>query len=112
MITKLPLTIVFRFKLECFVALNLRLSGLILTALLVVSSFGQASGCPKVSVDGPPELPTKEKPEKFVVNIEGKVDGKPQFVWTISTGTIVKGQGTSEILVIRENFGEVLTATV
>lgn len=85
---------------------------ILLSFLFVGSIFGQDSACPTVSVDGPPDLPTKDKPEKFVVNISGKVMGKPLFAWTISTGAIIKGHGTSEILVSRDNYEGPLTATV
>ena len=57
-----------------------------------------ASACPTISVSGPATLDVTA-PEQFSVNVSGPVVGELKFVWQVSIGEIVEGQGTTQIKV-------------
>ncbi len=48
----------------------------------------------------------------FTVNVEKFDLGKLSFNWTVSTGEILEGQGTSSIKVSKKDYNENTTATV
>lgn len=87
----------------------------ILMLLFTSSLFAQTaanSGCPGIDVSGPSGLVDPGETGRFTVQVE-KEAGKDvllEYVWSVSSGEIVSGQGTSEINV---KWGaESVTATV
>jgi hypothetical protein len=82
--------------------------------LLVVCTAQDQTGsnCPTVSVTGPSGvIPAGEiSTYKASIDRKGKVL-KLEYVWSVSSGNIVAGQGTSRIEV-RESNGSCITATV
>jgi hypothetical protein len=94
----------------------------ILYCLVLVSAAQVVSGistlaqtptkkCPTVIVNCPNDAPEPGKPVTFTANIDG-ADPKPvlTYEWSVSTGKIVGGQGTTEILV--DTVDDSITATV
>ena len=52
--------------------------------------------CGIVDIDGPAYAPSEEP---VVLKVKVSNTSKPEFKWSVSAGTIVKGQGTDEITV-------------
>lgn len=62
--------------------------------------FGQNSNCPTISITGPSAVPQEGEPVTFTVNIdENASDLKLNYVWSVSDGKILEGQGTAVITV-------------
>lgn len=70
--------------------------------------------CPTVTVDCPTGVTEASTPVRFTANIEG-ADPKATLTynWSVSTGTIISGQGTSAIIVDQAGTADrSITATV
>lgn len=65
--------------------------------------------CPTVSVSCPSDL-DYTKPAMFKASISGIATDGIRYDWTVSSGTILEGQGTATITV--DPGGQVITATV
>jgi hypothetical protein len=84
-------------------------------AMLSALAIGQTpqAPCPEISMDAPGPLHDTAPEAKFRLLIQGWPDEKSlKFVWLVSSGSIIGGQGTKEIRVRRGNIGDNLTATV
>jgi hypothetical protein len=70
-----------------------------------------ACSCPTLTVDGPSGLTTPGQPMTFTASVSG---GDVTYNWTVSSGTISSGQGTSSITVDTTGLapGTNVTATV
>lgn len=70
--------------------------------------------CPTVSVTGPSGTVQLGETMTFTANLNGGNQDAPTFNWTVSTGTIVEGQGTPTITVSTEGLSgdTTVTATV
>jgi len=81
--------------------------------LLGVTVFAQGNddNCPKISVEGPSHAPRVGEVLKYRVTVSGLLS-KPNYEWTVSSGTVIKGQGTDEIETIYQSRGWGITATV
>lgn len=86
---------------------------ILITFLLSVVVFAQGNddNCPKISVEGPSHAPRVGDVFKYRATVSGLLS-KPIYEWTVSSGTIIKGQGTDEIETIYQNRGWGITATV
>lgn len=88
----------------------------IFIAILFLTAKAQpqtaTSECSTITVNCPTELLSLDAPKIFRANIfGGNPNLKPTYAWTVTTGQLVSGQGTTEIKVtLLEN--KALTATV
>lgn len=77
---------------------------LLLTIIILVfcfEMFGQ--DCPTIKVIPPSNLPPENGAMLFSVSILGKVDtSKLEYKWSVSQGSILDGQGTTAITVLRD----------
>lgn len=67
--------------------------------------------CPTISVDCPTGVTQQGTPVTFTANVAGGT-GTPTFNWTVSSGTITSGQGTTSITVDTAGVEGTVTATV
>jgi hypothetical protein len=85
---------------------------LLLAMALVVRAQSPLTTCATIDIDGPSEV---EPGAELVFNarITGSIHTtKPEFKWTVSAGTIMRGQGTEAITVDTVGLGgQELTAT-
>jgi hypothetical protein len=90
-----------------------KLPFILLSILVFCGGLVAQSDCPEIDLSGPSSLPNPGDPVTFTVQVDtrGK-DLKLEYVWSISVGEIVSGQGTSEILVKRRNSNDNVTTTV
>lgn len=97
------------------------MKNLILAIIFIFSfsifAFAQTSNlpCPKIEVQGPPNLVQAGEVVTFTAKLDKKVaDSNLEFEWTVSQGTIIDQQGKPEIRVMttEEMAGSNLTATV
>lgn len=91
----------------------IQIAGLILAfCRCVFAQSPDTSLCPTISVDGPSGVPQEGQPMHFMARVDAK--GKElrlEYHWFVDyRGTIIKGQGTSEIDVLPVFSG--ITATV
>jgi hypothetical protein len=75
---------------------------------------GQDQDCPSITINCPDADPSENSPIRFKVTVTG---GKPihelSYCWSVSKGTIKKGQGTVEIEIEAKGVDrESLTASV
>lgn len=80
-------------------------------SLCAISALAQS--CPTIKTTGPVDVLKQGAPMMFTASVKGgdpKV--RPTFNWTISTGTITSGQGTSSITVGTADVYGTVTATV
>ncbi|MBK8464427.1 MAG: hypothetical protein IPL32_01220 [Chloracidobacterium sp.] len=70
--------------------------------------------CPTLTVSGPSGITAPGQSMTFVANVSGGSGGDPTYNWTVSSGTISSGQGTSSIMVDTTGVaaGGNITATV
>ena len=62
------------------------------------SQTDQNSSCPTIDVNGPAGIPKPGEPFEFFVNVDTKGrDLKLEYVWSVSNGKIIEGQGTPTI---------------
>ena len=68
--------------------------------------------CPMISVNGPSGMPAPGQPLIFTVSVK-PTESKLTYKWTVSTGTIISGQGT-ETIRVKSNSSDapIPTATV
>lgn len=63
-------------------------------------AFGQNSNCPTISMTGPSAVPREGEHMTFSVRVDEKTkDLNLKYVWSVSQGKIVEGQGTTAITV-------------
>ncbi|MEI9959312.1 MAG: hypothetical protein WDM90_24030 [Ferruginibacter sp.] len=69
--------------------------------------YVQAQDCPKaITVTGPTERAMTNKPFQFVVDVQGlSASVSVSYNWSVSSGTIVSGQGTPSIMVEGKEAG-------
>lgn len=70
----------------------------------------QTSNCPTIEVSGG-GFPEKGQPQSFTANVVGAENRQLEYIWTVSSGTIVAGQGTTSITVETDKE-ELITANV
>ena len=82
-----------------------------LLASVISAQSDDSSVCPNISVQGPAGvIRTGETASySFQIDIKG-LHLDPQYVWSVSAGQILNGQGTTSIDV--RQLGEALTVTV
>ncbi len=69
--------------------------------------------CPSISVAGPAGVTDAGSPVTFTANVSGGSQTSQTYNWTVSSGTITSGQGTSSITVDTAGLaGQNVTATV
>lgn len=85
---------------------------LVLTfAFAIAAQTNQDSSCPTVSVSGG-GMPGPKDPMSFTANVDTKgKDLTLEYIWTVSSGKIASGQGTTSISVKRD-ADENVTATI
>lgn len=77
-----------------------------------VFTFGQNSNCPMFSLTGPSAVPQKGENITFSVRVdEHAIDSNLEYVWSISQGKIIEGQGT-KIITVEWDLDPAMTATV
>lgn len=104
---------------------SLRLTKIALGVALVTSMLYAASSntlarcvdsyplCPTISISCPANQVTAGAPATVSVKLSGGDTNKPvTYNWTISSGTITSGQGTSTITIDTTGLNDVVTATV
>ena len=86
---------------------------LLLTCLILAAAGSALAQCPTLAVVGPAEVTNPGDEMTFRAVIDSTTS-KVRYSWTVSGGTIVKGQGTAEVTVAttRELEGSSITATV
>lgn len=67
--------------------------------------------CPKIEVTGPAGVVWRGEEMTFTANVAG-AGLDIRYDWTVSTGTITKGQGTASIVVVTHEPADVVKATV
>ena len=86
---------------------------LLLTWLILAAAVAASAQCPTLTVVGPAGItnPGDEMTFRAELNVIGP---KLSYLWSVNAGTIIKGQGTSEIAIAttRELAGSSITATV
>ena len=71
------------------------------------------SGCPAVDVVGPSYIVEPGEPVAFTAILsENSLNYDINYEWSVSSGEILEGQGTTRIKVLYKDFGKNLTATV
>ena len=84
-----------------------------LSFVFCISAFAQnSSPCPTVSVSGPEDLVRPNENMSFTAKVEGINLEKVRYLWTVSNGTIVSGQGTLFLKVLPTDLVEPITATL
>lgn len=76
--------------------------GVVLVLLFTVAGWAQAgkANCPQINVLGPAGTFSPGQPMRYTLSITGEPAGRAlEFVWTTTDGTIVRGQGTREVVV-------------
>lgn len=70
--------------------------------------------CPTIDVTGPAGLTNPGETMTFTANVSGGSASNPTYNWTVSSGTIIEGQGTPVIRVAttQDMAGSTVTATV
>ena len=71
---------------------------LISFGLIFIATGGAFGQCPSIIVSGPASVTNRDENMKFHADVSG-VGSTLEFSWTITSGTIMGGQGTSEITV-------------
>lgn len=80
---------------------------------LVVGSHPRPRDCPRVSVECDAHLPEAGKIYTVKVRIEGEnVNRELSYNWSVSSGEIVEGQGTSSLKIRIIDPDKTVTATV
>lgn len=73
----------------------------------------ETSPCPTISVTGPSGIPMPNESINFSASVDNKGnDSEIKYVWSVSHGKIVEGQGTQNIKVILAPSDGSLTVTV
>ena len=76
----------------------------------VVEGGGQASGCPDIQLKSPDAVPANRRAKFTAILANGAVSS---YNWTVTNGTIISGQHTSEITVASSApSGSSVTATL
>lgn len=86
----------------------------VLIILFGLNLFAQdPANCPTIDVIGPGGIPFQGEPVSFTANVDTKerTDLQIEYVWTVSSGKIIYGQGTPNITVERDS-DESITVTV
>jgi hypothetical protein len=91
-----------------FIALLILVIGLLASTVL-----GQDK-CPvSILLHGPEVIGAHDEPMPYKVTIEPINRGWPlEYIWTVASGKIVSGQGTSSVMVLRGEIGRSTTVTV
>lgn len=91
---------------------------LLLSTIILTASVGldaqTTSGCPEIKVIGPNALTRAGDTMNFSVDITGDLSNKLSYQWTISAGTIFRGQEAPDLIVQTDKDleGATITATV
>lgn len=82
-----------------------RLVFVIVTNLIFAfMAFGQPS-CPSLSVTGPSGLPKPNEPWFFRANLSKEAENyKVEYIWEVTGGKIIEGQGTSNLKVLADKM--------
>ncbi len=90
----------------------------ILTASIFILSFcffafGQNTNCPEISVTGPSSVLQPGETATFILSVTGEIEeAKLEYLWSVSDGKIIEGQGTRAIIVGEVPWDSTPTATV
>lgn len=86
---------------------------LLLTGLILAAAVAASAQCPTLTVVGPAGITNPGDEMTFRAELNA-IGPKVSYLWSVNAGTIIKGQGTSEIAVLatRELEGTAITATV
>ena len=77
-----------------------------------LAQTNNTASCPTISVTGPPGIAQPNEPVLFTAAVDEKAKNyNIKYVWTISSGKIVGGQGTATLSVL-PNPGESVTAAI
>ena len=69
------------------------------------------AGCPEFMIDGPSAVWMPEETVSFQASVTGSLPDSAKFVWTVSGGTIIAGQGTLAItMLIDKTAGDTIVA--
>lgn len=82
---------------------------------LCLGIFGQTqnnSNCPTISVTGPPAALADGENAAFTVNISGFDANILEYIWSVSKGKIIEGQGTNTVIVGEIPPDSITVATV
>lgn len=67
--------------------------------------------CPVITVDGPSRVVSPGEKITFTANVSGGASAATTYNWTVSTGTIISGQGTASIQLQTDRLQEGITVT-
>ena len=80
-------------------------------ASVVLAQADNPAICPTISIDGPARLVNPGETATYAVQIDSKgLQLNPQYLWSVSPGQILNGQGTTSVDV--QQTREALTVTV
>ena len=86
---------------------------LFIFCICIFPQTNQTLPCPKISVTGPAYVPKPDEPITFFASVGENIKNfNVRYLWMVSGGEILEGQGTNFIKVLLENPGRGLTANV
>ncbi len=81
-----------------------------------IGTFAQTNEilpCPTLSVMGPPGIPQPDEPITFTAQLSEEAQKYDlKYRWSVSSGTIVEGQGTLSLKILQKDLGETPTVTI
>ena len=88
----------------------------ILVLTFCAATFAQTDKilpCPTIEVNSPPNIPIEGEPMTFTASLSKEAEKfNLKYIWTISRGEIIEGQGTLTLKVLHRELWESLTATL
>jgi len=94
---------------------NLFISSILILFFCVVTfpQTNETSPCPTINLSGPAGIPDADEPIVFTAALsKGAEKFNLKYVWTVSTGEIIEGQGTLALKVLQKDLYETLTASL
>lgn len=92
---------------------------LLFILILIVSGClgiaAQTANCPKITITGPPGITMPGDRMTFSANVLSSAPlGRLEYAWTVTAGSVLRGQGTPniEVLTTKEMQGSNVTASV
>ena len=84
---------------------------ILLNIVFAIAQTSADANCPVISVSGPAGIVMPNEPANYTVNLDAAGNGlKLEYVWSVSSGEIIAGQGTPNITVKQPDGS--LTVTV
>ena len=88
----------------------------ILTLACYFCAFAQNNNvlpCPTITVTGPSSIPAPNEPFIFTVSVGKEAENyNVKYIWTVSNGEIIEGQGNFTVKVLQDNVTNGLTVRV